>query len=449
MVGKGEAVKLPDHLYPFQAEDTAELVNGGVNRLLLLPPGAGKSVVTLAAAEALDAFTILVVCPAIVRSDWIAKALRFGRQNYSNSLSGNGRRMVVLSYEQLNTPARRQLVLDAMKRIDVLVLDEGQRVKSIDAAVTRSIYGERAEGNGLIARASRVWPLSGTIAPNHWGELYTHVRALFPKLLPVIRGTPMRYWDFIDRYCEWEATVHGYKVTGNKRPEELRQLLQGTAIRRGRAEVDKLLPKLTVDTVLLPEDELDDWASYHQLEQSKGGQALKQAASMDEIWTVTPHLSAARRLLGELKAPAVARYVRELLEQDPEARILVFGWHRTAMARIAHELFDIEPHVRVIDGGTSDGDRDYAVMRFQQCEARVLILGLATAREGITLTAANRVVMAEASWTPTQNDQAIKRAHRIGQTRPVIAQFVCIENTLDQAVMATCVRKSDLLSEVS
>jgi SNF2 family DNA or RNA helicase len=170
---------------------------------------------------------------------------------------------------------------------------------------------------------------------------------------------------------------------------------------------------------------------------------------MDEIWTVTPHLSAARRLLGELKAPAVARYVRELLEQDPEARILVFGWHRTAMARIAHELFDIEPFVRVIDGGTSDGDRDYAVMRFQQCEARVLILGLATAREGITLTAANRVVMAEASWTPTQNDQAIKRAHRIGQTRPVIAQFVCIENTLDQAVMATCVRKSDLLSEVS
>lgn len=442
-------MKLPGHLYPFQAEDAAELASGSANRLLLLPPGAGKSVITLAAAEALDAFTILVVCPAIVRSDWHAKALRFGRQNYSTALSGDGRRMVVVSYEQLNTPERRQLVLDAMKRIDVLVLDEGQRVKSIEAAVTRSIYGEHAEGNGLIARASRVWPLSGTIAPNHWGELYTHIRALFPQRLPLIRGAPMRYWDFIDRYCEWEATLHGYKVMGNKRPDELRQMLADTAIRRGRAEVDKLLPLLTVDTVLLPEDELEDWASYRALVDSKAGQALAQAATMDEIWTVTPHLSAARRILGELKAPAVARYVRELLEQDSEARILVFGWHRSAMARIANDLFDIEPRIRVIDGDMAGSDRDFAVARFQAGESRVLILGLATAREGITLTAANRVVFAEASWTPTQNEQAIKRAHRIGQTRPVIAQFLCIENTLDQAVMATCVRKSGLLSEIN
>jgi ERCC4-related helicase len=236
---------------------------------------------------------------------------------------------------------------------------------------------------------------------------------------------------------------------GNKRPDELRQMLADTAIRRGRAEVDKLLPLLTVDTVLLPEDELEDWASYRALVDSKAGQALAQAATMDEIWTVTPHLSAARRILGELKAPAVARYVRELLEQDSEARILVFGWHRSAMARIANDLFDIEPRIRVIDGDMAGSDRDFAVARFQAGESRVLILGLATAREGITLTAANRVVFAEASWTPTQNEQAIKRAHRIGQTRPVIAQFLCIENTLDQAVMATCVRKSGLLSEIN
>lgn len=442
-------MKLPEHLYPFQAEDAANLVDGGVNRLLLLPPGAGKSVVTLAAAEAMDAYTILVVCPAIVRADWHAKATRFGRQNYSRSLTGAGRRLVSVSYEQLNTPDRRQQVLDAIGNIDVLVLDEGQRLKSPDAAVTRSVYGEHLDGSGLIARARHVWPLSGTIAPNHWGELYTHLRALFPHLLPVIRGAPMRYWDFIDRYCEWEATVHGFKVKGNKRPEELRQMLAGTAIRRGRSEVDKLLPALTVDTVELPEDELDDWNGYRQLMDSKAGQALSQAVTMDEIWTVTPHLSAARRILGELKAPAIARYVRELMEEDPEARVLIFGWHRSAMARIAHDLFDIEPRIRVIDGDMREADRDHAIERFQAGEARVMVLGIGTAREGITLTAANRVIFAEASWTPTQNEQAIKRAHRIGQTRPVLAQFLCIENTLDAAVMATCVRKSGLLSEIT
>lgn len=440
---------LPAHLFPFQAEDAGNLLDGGVNRLLLLPPGAGKSVVTLAAAEELDPFTILVICPAIVRADWIAKAKRFGRQNYSHELHSAGRRLVVLSYEQVNTPERRAAVLAAMPRIDVLVLDEAQRLKSVDAAVVQSIYGERAEGTGLMVRAARVWPLSGTICPNHWGELYTHVRALFPQVLPVIRGAPMRYWDFIDRYCEWEPTRHSFKVTGNKRPEELRQMLSGIAIRRGRGEVDKLLPKLTVETVPLPEDELDDWAGYRELMASKVGQAAQQTIKMGDIWQLTPHMSAARRILGELKAPAVARYVRELLEQDPDARVLVFGWHRSVMARIAHDLFDIAPHIRVIDGKTPEHDRATAIERFQAGESRVLVLGIATAREGITLTAANRVVIAEASWTPTQNGQAIKRAHRIGQTRPVFAQFLCIENTLDEAVMGVCVRKSGLLSEIA
>lgn len=437
---------LPAHLYPFQAEDAATLATRA-NRLLLLPQGAGKSVVSIAAAEELDPYNVLVICPAIVRADWHAKFTRFARQNYARQPFLPGRRLVVVSYDQVNTPERRAALMQAMPRIDVLILDEGQRMKNPEARVVQSIYGERAEGTGLIALARCVWVASGTICPNHWGELYTHVRALFPQRLPMMRGAPMRYWDFIDRYCEWEATRYGVKVTGNKRTEELREMLKGIAIRRERAEVDKLLPALTVATVELPEDEMDPVA-YSELRTSKAGKTLQAALSMDLIWDETEHLSTARRILGELKAAAVARYVRSLLEGDPEARVLVFAWHRSVMARIANDLADIEPNIKTIHGTTEHQLRDSVIERFQRREMRVLVLGIGTVREGVTLTAANRVVMAEAAWTPTQNEQCIKRAHRIGQTRPVFAEFVCIKNTLDQAVMSVCARKSELLSEI-
>lgn len=244
---------LPAHLYPFQAEDAATLAAQG-NKLLLLPQGAGKSVVSIAAAEELDPFNVLVICPAIVRADWHAKFTRFARHNYARQPFMPGRRLMVVSYEQVNTPERRAELMRAMPRIDVLIIDEGQRLKNIDTQVVRSIYGERAEGTGLMVLARFVWVASGTLCPNHIGEMYTHVRALFPERLPMIRGARMRQWEFTNRYTEWEPTRYGIKVLANKNVAELREMLKGIAIRRERAEVDKLLPALTVDTVQLPED---------------------------------------------------------------------------------------------------------------------------------------------------------------------------------------------------
>jgi SNF2 family DNA or RNA helicase len=211
--------------------------------------------------------------------------------------------------------------------------------------------------------------------------------------------------------------------------------------------VNKELPALRIETVRLDPEELDQ-AKYQELVASEAGQALAEAASMDGIWQVTESLSAARRILGELKAGAVARYVRELLENDPEARILLFAHHRSVMSALCDDLSDIEPGVRVIDGDTSEVKRAAYIHAFEKHGPRVLVLGIGTVREGITLVAANRVVFAEASWVPSDNYQAICRAWRIGQVRPVLAEFVCVADTLDEAVTRVCARKSRQLSEL-
>lgn len=53
-------------------------------------------------------------------------------------------------------------------------------------------------------------------------------------------------------------------------------------------------------------------------------------------------------------------------------------------------------------------------------EKRVLLLSKHVGSTGLNLTKANRVILVEPHWNPTQDEQAIGRAYRIGQTRDVI-----------------------------
>jgi len=158
------------------------LAGSGVHALGL-PPGSGKSVVAIAAWELLDAMTIVVLCPAIVRADWAAKVERFAGRTYNVGRKPSpGRNVVVRSYEEVNTPTRRSDLLQWVPACDVLILDEAQRLRNLESATTTSIYGAHASGRGLCVRARRVWPVSGTIAVNHIGDLYPHLRALAPHL---------------------------------------------------------------------------------------------------------------------------------------------------------------------------------------------------------------------------------------------------------------------------
>ena len=445
---------LPAHLFPFQHEDVAELLTQP-RRFFLEPMGAGKSVMCIAACEALDAYTIVIVCPAILRADWQAKFSAFGRNNYSFEATGPGRRVVTVSYEAMSRPARRdELVANVGGRIDVLILDEAQRLKNLGARVTESIYGAHANGTGLVAIAARTWVLSGTLCPNHVGELYTHLRALFPASLPQGRHQPINYTDFLYQFAEWDATRWGgIQVHANKNLGELKPILDPIVITRTRAEVEAQLPPLTVSEFELDRSTIDE-AAYMEFIESQDGQRLDKylagpwdepdARDPDDI----PNLAEALHRLGDLKAAAVANYVRQLLMNDADARVIVFGHHHTVLRRIVQDLRDVDPDAGMIDGHTPDGVRSEIIAAYQAKAMRLLVLGIGTAREGITLTAANRVVFAEASWVPAHNDQAIHRAARIGQTRPVIAEFVTVTDTLDEVVMRTCLRKTRLLSEI-
>ncbi|CAN6481877.1 unnamed protein product [Victoria cruziana] len=92
---------------------------------------------------------------------------------------------------------------------------------------------------------------------------------------------------------------------------------------------------------------------------------------------------------------------------------------------------------RRLDGTMSLAARDKAVREFNTVpEVTVMIMSLKAGNLGLNMVAANHVVLLDLWWNPTTEDQAIDRAHRIGQTRPVTVSRLTIENTIEDRILA-------------
>lgn len=68
-------------------------------------------------------------------------------------------------------------------------------------------------------------------------------------------------------------------------------------------------------------------------------------------------------------------------------------------------------------------------------EIRVLLMDLAHAAHGLHIAAASRVFFVNPVWQPSVEAQAIKRAHRIGQTRPVYVETLVLRHSLEEKML--------------
>ncbi|XP_062192955.1 helicase-like transcription factor CHR28 isoform X2 [Phragmites australis] len=92
---------------------------------------------------------------------------------------------------------------------------------------------------------------------------------------------------------------------------------------------------------------------------------------------------------------------------------------------------------RRLDGTMSLNLRDRAVKDFNtDPEVRVMIMSLKAGNLGLNMVAACHVILLDLWWNPYAEDQAIDRAHRIGQTRPVTVSRLTIKDTVEDRILA-------------
>src|SRR5262249_10894532 len=94
-------------------------------------------------------------------------------------------------------------------------------------------------------------------------------------------------------------------------------------------------------------------------------------------------------------------------------------------------------------------ERPHILDRFQNDPSKhVILMSYGTGSVGLNLQFANYVFLFDRWWNPAVEDQAINRAHRIGQRHPVTVTRFITENTIENRIASVLEKKRQLFSEL-
>ncbi|KAH9604057.1 hypothetical protein KSS87_012266 [Heliosperma pusillum] len=128
-------------------------------------------------------------------------------------------------------------------------------------------------------------------------------------------------------------------------------------------------------------------------------------------------------------------------------KAIVFSQWTSMLDLLEDGLKECSIHYRRLDGTMSVVARDKAVKDFNTLpEVSVMIMSLKAASLGLNMVAACHVLLLDLWWNPTTEDQAIDRAHRIGQTRPVTVVRLTVKDTVEDRILALQQKKRELVA---
>ncbi|OIW06805.1 hypothetical protein TanjilG_11530 [Lupinus angustifolius] len=124
--------------------------------------------------------------------------------------------------------------------------------------------------------------------------------------------------------------------------------------------------------------------------------------------------------------------------EGPIKAIIFSQW--TSMLDLVEDALKqsrIRIRYRRLDGRMTLLARDKAVKDFNtDPEVTVMLMSLKAGNLGLNMVAACQVILLDLWWNPTTEDQAVDRAHRIGQTRPVTVTRLTIKDTVEDRILA-------------
>ena len=144
------------------------------------------------------------------------------------------------------------------------------------------------------------------------------------------------------------------------------------------------------------------------------------------------------------KLQVLQKLVPELIKQNH--KVLIFSQF-VSMLDLIEDWCDLNNFKSCrIDGSMQNDSRKDQIHEFSKrgSKANIFLLSTRAAGLGINLTAADSVIIFDSDWNPQVDLQAMDRAHRIGQTKPVIVYRLYCDNTIENVIMTRAVNKRKL-----
>ena len=418
-------------LRPYQQESLDYIRKAG-RSFLADEPGLGKSRVLLEASEG----RTLVVSAPVLQDTWHEQ-----HQLWRPDLD-----LTWTAYTRLFKRGEKGKGTKAVKPellgYDTVIFDEAHEIKNRQAL--QSIAAIKVAHS-----TERLFLSTGTPLPNWGHEVFTSLRALYPG--------DKRFTS----YWRWATTWFDIAVE-NQRGRDVRVVrdlhplatwdrfaadngLAGRWIRHERDQVLTDLPPLTIEEIRVPmvpaqrkayKEFSEDW--FTQV-----GETTLVSWSDGSVWLKLLKLSTGleTEFEGE-KGSGKLDLLDQLLAERTGQRTLVWGWFRSTLEASAERARGQGHRAAALHGGNKAQHRQL-LADFKQGKVDTLCLSIRMFKEGLTLTEADCAVFVERSAVPSHNEQAMRRIHRLGQTRPCQVIHLVTKGTVDASLVRLLAGKTD------
>ncbi|MGK0362009.1 MAG: SNF2 family DNA or RNA helicase [Bradymonadia bacterium] len=416
----------------------------GLGGVLADDMGLGKTLQTLAFLAEVHADPkagqSLVVAPTSVVHNWIEEARRFTpslrvvlHHGAHRGEPSTDAQIIVTSY------ALMRIDRDALtaRRLEVVVLDEAQAIKTPTSQVAQA-------ARALDARTRLA--LTGTPIENNLIELWSLMQYVMPGFFGGKAAFTRRYATPIQRHGDADAL------------NAMRRRVRPFVLRRLKDEVARELPPRQ-EQILYCELGPAQRRLYNKVrttyaatvmnsvdQKGIGGSTIQvlealtrlRQACCDPALLPMPEAAGVTR---SAKRERLMETVRALIEDGHRA--LVFSQWPSLLKRVRIDLDAAGIEYLYLDGGTKE--RGGLQSRWNSADGPPLFLiSLKAGGTGLNLTGADHVIHLDPWWNPAAEQQATDRAHRIGQTRPVMVYKFVARGTVEEKIIEMQARKRAL-----
>ena len=427
-----------DHRPPLEHQKEAVEKLAGSRRFILADDmGLGKTTATIIAALETGSKKILIICPASLKINWQREI-----ENYSDRpvYIAEGKKFstesdfVIVNYDILKNchdtdPKKKNGSILNQSNFDLVILDEAHMISNPQAQRTKII-------NHFVKDIKRVWLLTGTPMTSRPMNYY--------NLLNIIESPVAQNWmAYAIRYCQGYQFMAGrrkvWNVTGASNLEELRERTSVQILRRLKEDVLDLPDKIISPVYLrLKSKEYEElMGEYYDWFDNKKDESSSLTVQFSKLMKV-------RKVIANEKTKQTIEFAENIIEQGK--KVIIFT-NFTDTLQTIYQHFGKQ--AVYLDGSCSKPHRQNAVDEFQENDKiKVFVGNLKAAGVGLTLTAAEVVIMNDLSFVPAEHAQAEDRAYRYGQKSNVLVYYPLYENTIEGAVYDILNRKKEIIRTV-
>ena len=416
-------------------KEAIEKLAGSKRFILADDMGLGKTTSTIIAALETGAKKILIVCPASLKINWQREIENYSDRSVYISEGKNfsiEHDFVIVNYDILKNfydLKDKDNSLITKGNFDLIILDEAHYVSNGQAERKKLV-------NSFSKKCERVWLLTGTPMTNRPMNYF--------NLLSLVESPVSQNWmAYAIRYCQGYQFTAGtrkiWNVTGASNLEELRDRTSRQVLRRLKTEVLDLPEKIITPVYLRLKSKLYEglMGEYYDWYNKNPDESSSLTVQFSKLMKV-------RQVIAEEKIKDTIELAENILEQDK--KVIIFTNFTETLNRIADHFG--KQAVR-LDGSTSKPQRQYAVDQFQDNDKiKVFVGNVKAAGVGITLTAAEAVIINDLSFVPGDLAQAEDRAYRYGQKNSVSVYYPIFDNSIEAIIYDMVNRKKQNIGTV-